>query len=94
MFNISAKINTSLEQSDSVWTAMGLSDDQHMVLLIYQINTKHKITPDCVLSELKLLLSKRQVNLSNPTLSFFLLKVLEVISAVCEATDIPVLDFW
>ena len=37
MFNISAKINTSLEQSDSVWTAMGLSDDQHMVLLMDQI---------------------------------------------------------
>ena len=37
MFNICAKINTSLEQSDSVWTAMGLSDDQHMVLLMDQI---------------------------------------------------------
>ena len=51
MFNISAKINTSLEQSDSVWTAMGLSDDQHMVLLIDQISTKQTKLLTTVLSQ-------------------------------------------
>ena len=33
-FYISAKIDPKLEQSDSVWTAMGLSNNKEMVIYI------------------------------------------------------------
>ena len=35
-FYISAKIDPKLEQSDSVWTAMGLSNNKEMVIYIIQ----------------------------------------------------------
>ena len=36
IFYISAKIDPKLEQSDSVWTAMGLSNNKEMVIYIIQ----------------------------------------------------------